>query len=217
MKLRSFAFTFACIAIATSAEARSIWFGPSIAFPIPAADVGESQLGVDLGLTLHSMESSHVGVGLDLVYHYWPASPEYTAAYDRYLRGWLQTIDSPTWSFSAIQVSGHLKFIGPTIRGHAPWAQIGGGFYRVNRNLADPNWEGSVMTVLGGGPNRIVVVPGWYGSIGVDFRTSPTMVLGLNATYQRLSAESEPSVWGDEIAIPGFSAFTVGTQILFGK
>jgi hypothetical protein len=89
--------------------------------------------------------------------------------------------------------------------------------YRLNRNLAEPNWEGSTVRVVGARPKPIVFLPGWHGSIGVDFRASSTMVVGLNATYHSVLAESEPTVWGDKMNIPGFSAFTVGTHILFGK
>ena len=214
---RILALAFGCLAIVTSAEAQETWFGPAIAFPTPAQDVGDDQLGIDLGLTLQRKPSSHVGVGFDLVYHYWPATPEYTAAYDRYLRSWFQTIDSSTWGFSAIQGTAHLKLIGPSLEGHAPWIQLGAGLYRVNRNLAEPNWEGSTVRILGPGPKRIVILPGWYGSFGVDFRVSSRVILGLNATYQNLWKQGEPTVWGDRMEIPGFSAFTLGTHALFGK
>ncbi|MBI5710932.1 MAG: hypothetical protein HZC42_11620 [Candidatus Eisenbacteria bacterium] len=201
--------TFACLAIAAGAEAKSTWFGPQLAFPVPARDIGDTQLGIDAGVTLNNMGSSHVGVGVDLVYHYWPASPEYKAAFDRYLRSTrYEAIDGSTWAFSAFQVTAHLKLVAPMIERHGPWLQVGAGMYRLNRNLADPNWDDSVVIVVGRGLSNITVVPGWYASVGFDFRTCSNMVLGLDANYHHLRSENKD--------IPHFSAFTVGTRVLFG-
>jgi opacity protein-like surface antigen len=207
MRLGILAWVFAALAIAPGAEARSVWIGPLISFPVPAGDVGSDQLGIGAGVTLNSMDTRYAGVGLDFVYHYWPASPEFKAAFDRYLRNWrFETIDDSTWAFSAFQMTAHARLAVPIGERHSPWIQVGGGVYRVNRNLAEPNWSGSPVTVTGA--DLITFVPGWYLSIGFDFRTNSRMVMGLNANYHRLGSENEN--------VPGFTALTVGTHILFG-
>ena len=210
MRLRILALTFAGLAIATGAGAASTWFGPELAFPVVARDVGDSQLGIDAGVTVHSMRGSYVGIGADLVYHYWPASPGYKAAFDRYLeRRRFQVIDSPTWAFSAVQLTAHVKLVAPEIRRHSPWVKLGAGIYRLDRNLAGPNWDRVYAYVVGGNQSNIQAVLGWYGSVGFDFRTGSNMALGLRTDYHSVRSENEDA--------PSFSAFTVGTHILFGR
>src|SRR5262245_56891614 len=104
-----------CLAIAPRAEARSLTFGPRISFPVPAGDVGSEQLGLDVGLMVYSVEGSRFSKGIEVGYQYWPATRGYMLAYDEYLKSWFQTIDSATWAFSALDISGHLKVFGPTI------------------------------------------------------------------------------------------------------
>jgi len=201
----------------TRAQAAGLSIGPSLAFPIAGRDVGHEPRGVDAGITLDKRDSPHFSYGLDIAYHYWPASPGYMAAYDRYLRSWFQTFDGPNWAFSAIQVSGYLRFIRPSAGGNSSWAQIGAGLYRLNRNLADPDWTDATILVIGRGPQRIMALPGFQAGVGVDFRASPTMILGLNATYHILISDSELGVFEDSVHLPGFSALTVGTYLRFGR
>ena len=207
--LRILSLTLVCLAIACSAKAKNVWFGPQLSFPVPAGDIGDAPLGIDAGVTLNNMKSSHGGVGVDLIFHYWPASPEYKAAFDRYLRDTrFQVIDDSIWAFSAIQFTAHVKLVAPMSDRRGAWVQIGAGVYRLNRNLADPNWDNSVVRLLGPPPSNIALVPGWYTSVGFDFQTGSNTALGLEADYHRLTSE--------HTRIPGFSAFTVGTHILFG-
>jgi opacity protein-like surface antigen len=204
------AIVLACLTIATGAEAGSTWFGPQLAFPVPARDIGNDQLGIDAGVVLNHTESSYISVGLDFVYHYWPASPDYKAAFDRYLRNTrYQVIDGSTWALSAFQGTAHVKLVAPLSERFSPWVQAGAGMYRLNRNLAGPNWDGSPVIVRGLGLGDILLEPGWCGSVGVDFQTRSDLTLGLDATYHHL--------WSDDSKeLRDFSALTVGTHILFG-
>jgi hypothetical protein len=217
MRLRSLALTLAYLAVATGAEARNTWFGAQLAFPVPARDIGDTPPGIDAGVTFDVMTKPYVGFGVDLIYHYWPASPEYKAAFDRYLRRtrfWV--IDGTTWAFSAFQTTAHVKLVAPLNGRCRPWVQAGAGVYRLDRHLTEPNMDGVYAGIVGAGPINGEAVLGWYGSVGFDFRTSSNLVLGLDASYHRVQSEEESIQWVRDADIPDFTAFTVGTHIQFG-
>ena len=202
-------WSFVFLAIARNALAGDFSFGPMVAFPVPGNDVGDSQLGIDAGATVNMMKNQYVGLGLEVVYHYWPTSPEYKTDFDRYLSSnWYQVIDGSTWAFSALQMTGHLKLMAPVLERPRPWVQIGGGLYRIDRNLGEPDWSDSPVIAIGSGL-RYAVVPGWYGSVGFDYPAGSNIAIGLDATYHQIESENK--------TIPTFSAFTLGTHILFGR
>lgn len=183
--------------------------GLQLAWPVQSRDVGD-QLGMGVGVVLEEADGAS-STGIDLVYHYWPASQKYQAAYDTYLRNyWYQAIDSPRWGFTAFQITPHVKITAPIAARHRPWVQIGGGLYRLNRSLASPDWTGSPIRIIGKGRSNITVVPGWTGSVGFDLQAGPRSIVGFDMTYHHLWPEE------DNRGIPAFSAYTVGTHFLFG-
>src|SRR5512134_3016610 len=106
MPTRILMATFACLALAAPAEAATTWIGAQLHVPVPARDIGDTQLGAGAGVTLTRMENAYVGIGVDLIHHYWPASAEYTAAFDRYLRSnRFEALEGSTWAFTALQVT----------------------------------------------------------------------------------------------------------------
>src|SRR5438128_1086560 len=99
------------LALPGPVHAATNWLAVRVAVPVPAASVGDAQ-GIDAALTLTGMAGLHVGFGGDVAYQYWPASSGYTAAFDRYLRtARLASLTSPTWAFTAIEATGHVKFV----------------------------------------------------------------------------------------------------------
>ncbi|MBI1797875.1 MAG: hypothetical protein HYR74_12600 [Candidatus Eisenbacteria bacterium] len=209
--------TFACLAFAAPAEAGvgATSFGAQMNFPVPARDIGDTQLGMDVGVTLTRMEYAYVGVGADLIYHYWPASAGYEAAFDRYLGSTrFEALDGSTWAFTALQVTGHVKFVAPSGLRCTPWVQVGAGGYGLNRNLDERRPVGTYAWVMGPGLGNISIVPGGYGEVGLDFHASSRVVLGLDATFQYV--RSRDTSWTGVNDLPDFSAFTVGTHVLFG-
>jgi hypothetical protein len=214
MPIRILMLTVACLAFAVHAQAGTTWVGAQLHFPVPARDVGDTQLGADAGVTLTEMKNANVGVGADLIYHYWPASAGYRGAFDRYLRSTrFEALDGSTWAFTALQVTGHVKFVAPAGQRYAPWAQVGAGAYRLNRNLDEQRPEGTYSWVEGSRLGNISVVPGGYGGIGLDVRVSSAVVLGLDATFHYV--RSRDKSWSGVNDLPDFSAFTVGTRVLF--
>ena len=196
--IRILALALALLAITTGAQARTTWFGPQLALPLQARDIGDSQVGISVGLTATDMHRPHVGSGLDLAWHYWPASPGYKAAYDRVLRNrFFRVIDGSEWAMSAVQASGHVKVVAPIGDRYTPWLKAGFGVYRVD----------SRATGLPG--TRITFAPGWYGSTGFDFATGAGTAFGLDASFHQ--------VWMDDFYGRDFTAFTAGTHVLFGR
>src|SRR5437870_5099227 len=116
MRLWLLALTISCPSIAASAEAQTVEFGPQVAMPVPILDVGDKELGMSGGAVVTRMKNSSFGVGADLVYHYWPASSEFRRAYDALLRREFfnfVSIAEPTWAFSALQTTAHVKILAP--------------------------------------------------------------------------------------------------------
>ena len=215
---RTIAFTFACLAFTTRAEAAGIWLGPQIAFPLPGRCSADNQLGVDAGLTFSRMENPYAGFGADVIYHYWPVSQAYKANFDQFLsRTRYQVIDGSSYAFHALQMTGHVRLAAPVFERHLVWVRVGVGFYRVNRNLEAPSWEGSPIKVIGLRAGNITVVPGGYGAIGFDLRPNRGTGIGLDANFHQLWSGSEPGVFGDREIPPNFSTFTLGMHVLFGR
>jgi hypothetical protein len=217
MRLSILTATLACLAMATAAHASRITsIAPQLGFPVPGRDVGSDQLGVSVGVALHDMESPHVGVGLDVVYHYWPASPGYKAAFNRYLSNtYLEELDSPTYAFQAIQVTPHVRVLARSTKTWSPWLQAGAGFYLVRHDLGKPTWTGNV-TVTGPGPDEVTVTPGWNLALGCDSRSGPRASVGLDITMHTLWAESSPGLLGGSAKIPAFVAISAGMHVLYG-
>lgn len=206
-----------CVAFAASAVAGTSSVGAQLHFPVPARDVGDTQLGVDAGVTLTTMTNAYLGVGADVIYHYWPASAGYTAAFDRYLMGSrFETLAGSTWAFTALQVTGHVKLVVPTDRRCVPWVQVGAGAYRLNLNLDEQRPEGTYSWVEGPGLGNTWVVAGGYGRAGLDFHLSSPVVLGASATFHYVRSRHKSLLWTGVYDMPDFSAFTVGTHVLFG-
>jgi hypothetical protein len=216
MTIRTLMLAFACLTFAAPSKAGTTLLGAQLQFPVPARDIGDTQLGVGAGVTLTKMKNEHVGIGANLIYHYWPASAGYEAAFDRYLRSArFEALDGSTLAFTALQLTGHVKLVAPASRRYAPWVQVGAGAYRLNRNLEEQRPEGTYAWVTGPGSGNISIVPGWYGGVGLDFHVCSPVVLGLDATFHYL--RSREKSWSRVNDLPDFSAFTVGTHVLFGR
>jgi len=217
MRLGIVALTCAGLAMAAGAAAQDVWIGPQLAFPVPARDVGDSQPGIGTGVTVTVMNNAHIGYGVDLLYHHWPASPAYKAAFDDYLRSTrFEVIDSETWAFSTFQATVHMKLVAPLRRRLAPWVQLGGGLYFLARHLEKASREGGYAWVEGTDDINTGVVPGWYASVGFDYRACSNVAIGLDASYHDVWSSHEGPTWSVDRHIPGFSAITVGTHVLFG-
>ncbi len=212
--IRSLSLALAFVAFATTAEAGTTWLGSQLEFPLPGRGVGDTQLGVDAGVTFTHMKNPHAGIGLDVIYHYWPASAGYQAAFDHHLRTTrVETLGNSPWAFHALQVTAHLKVAAPFRERYVPWAQVGGGAYHLDRNLHETRPAGTFAYVLGS-PEINLLAPGWYGALGLDIHTSPHVALGLDATFHYVWSVDHD--WSEKNDMPGFSAFTLGTHVLFG-
>jgi hypothetical protein len=172
-------------------------FGPLLAFPVPSADVGNAELGIDTGATVTVMDKPGAGVGIDLIYHQWPTSADFKSEFDKSLI--FLKIDSETWSIRTLQATAHVKLLAPSVAGTVPWFQAGIGLYRLDPNLIAPTGDRLKAT------NET----GAYGSLGFDHVASPGLRLGLDATYHHLWVKSS---FGSD-----FSALSIGAHVLFGR
>lgn len=204
----------ASLALAAPGQAGTKWVGAQLQCPVPARDIGSREIGVDAGVTFTVMQNAYVGVGAELIHHYWPASAGYVGALDRYLRSTrFQTLAGSDYAFTAFQATGHVKLETPTGQRYAPWLQIGAGVYRLNRHLDEQRPAGTYAWVEGSGLGNISVVPGGYAGVGVDFHLSSAVALGLDTTFHYLW--SGETGWS-EVNLPDFSAVTVGARVLYG-
>jgi hypothetical protein len=140
------------------------------------------------------MTNRFVGVGVDVSYHYWPASSAYTAAFNRYLRTTrMESLVGSDWALSALQTTAHLRFVVPVGDRYEPWVQVGAGFYRVNFNLDERRPPGTFGWVEG--VTNTAVDLGGYGGAGLDFRVSPRVTLGMDTKYHYV-VTGKKSVFG---------------------
>ena len=200
MRFKILMLTLACLWIAASA-AQSFELGPQLAISVPTDDAGDAlDLGINAGVTATFMETSTGGIGVDLGYHHWPGSSDLNAATDALLsRLSGREISGSKWTVSAFQATGHVKLLAPMSGPVAPWIQVGVGVYRVNVNLE----------LLGKRSDNIMYEFGYMGGVGLDFWTSTRTKLGLDASYHFLNSKNDFRT--------NFTAFTIGTHLLFGR
>jgi opacity protein-like surface antigen len=215
MRLRILLLTLASLAFSTPsrAETGTTLLGAEFQFPIPSE--ANTQLGAGAGVTFTHMLNAHVGFGLDLMDHYWPASPANEAAFNSYLRTErMESLQGSNWALSALQMTVHVRLAAPIGERYVPWMQVGAGYYRLNLNLDEQRPAGTYSWVEG--TSNVLVPPGWYGGAGLDFRVSSPVVLGVDATYHYVWSY-EKSDWGFTGIndFPDFHAFTVGMHVLF--
>jgi hypothetical protein len=188
--------TVTCMLFGLPGIARAAQAALHVSFPLTASSAGSDPMGIDVGVTFEDeTKQEHVVVGLDAIYHYWPASSEYKAAFDEHLTHTRsEVIDGSTWAFYAYQFGGHVKVVLPLGERLGPWAQIGGAIYTVDRNIS---------------PNEFDLLPGWNGSFGFDVPTVGNAAISVCATYHRLIEQ-------ERNGIPDFEVWTIGTQIRIG-
>ncbi len=212
--------TIACLALARPAAAEIFWVGAQMHFPVPARDIGDTQLGADAGVTFTLMPNRYIGFGADVIHHYWPASAGFKADFDRYLSNTrLEALQGPDWAMTADQFTAHVRLAAPAIGPFTSWVQVGAGFYRLNLNLDERRTDDTFAWVEGPDLYNVYDVGGGYGSVGLDFKLSRRAVLGVDATLHRVQTHHEADrifIWQEVGDLPDFHAFTIGTHVMFG-
>lgn len=183
------------VATPPGAAAGTMDLTTSISMPLPSADIGDTELGIDVEIAGSKMQNRVFGIGLDLGYHYWPASADFKAGFDQQLRYTTGlVITDETWAFKAFHWGGHVKLVAPVSGPVVPWARVGLALYRVDRNL---NFEDNV-TLQGG----------HLGTAGIDFTPRNAMRVGIHASYYH--------VWSRTNLFADFTAYTAGVHLMFG-
>ena len=193
----------------TAAVRHGLELGAQFSIPLSGADVASSELGMNAGLSLTSMSGPTLGIGLDLAYHYWPASNGFKQGFNSLLSREtfdLARLGGTTWKLSALQMTGHLKVVAPAVGRVRPWLKAGAGAY-----LVDPHTSGfsaqefSFQVKIGPFPNEIVA--GFSGIIGVDLLNRGRTSFGLDASYDHL--------WSHDALGSNFDALALGVHVLF--
>jgi hypothetical protein len=185
-------------------------YGAQFAIPLATANTSHTELGLQAGLTLTQMLNPVAGFGVDVAYHDWPTSSEFKAGVNSLVRSAsynLLELGGTTWTFTALQATGHLKFAAPFNRRFVPWLQTGAGGYWVNpriRGLIAP--DGSFVSTK---PSASKLMRGAYATVGIDFGSGPGAKVGLDATYDH--------IWSNEDFGADFGAFALGAHVLFGR
>jgi len=191
---------------------------------MPTGDARDGlDLGFDAGVTATIMTNSMVGVGVDLGYQRWPGSSYLNSSVDAlFSRLHRVSISGSKYTLSAFQITGHVKVVAAMVGPAAPWIQVGAGFYRLNRHLRLPaeQLKSSEWPEPKQNWDDIKTEPGWFGGVGVDFKTSTSTKLGLDASYYRLCTKlgldmSSFHLWPDAGA--DLAEFRTGAHLLFGR
>lgn len=224
MRFKILTLVLVGLLIAARAEAQSLELGPRLAVSMPTGDARDGlDLGFDAGVTATIMTNSMVGVGVDLGYQRWPGSSYLNSSVDAlFSRLGGLSIRGSEYTLSAFQITGHAKVVAPMVGPAALWIQVGAGFYRMNRHLKLPAelleaWEWPEPKLS---QDDITTEPGWFGGVGVDFKTSTSTKLGLDASYYHLSTKlgldtSSFHLWPDAGA--DLAEFRIGAHLLFGR
>jgi len=182
------------------ARAQGFQFGPEVAISVPTGDAGDvAELGFDVGLTGTYMVSPVVGIGGDFAYHSWAGSDDLNEATDLLLSALVGfPVTGSEWSWSALQMTLHMKLVAPTNGPVAPWFKGGLGLYNVKAKLE----------VLGESEAESESKLGFNVGAGIDFGTASTTTFGIAAAYHHIPTEDDFGA--------NFTAFTVGVHVLFG-
>jgi hypothetical protein len=185
--------------------------GATLGFPLPGGDISNAELGVNAGVVVNWMGTPDFAVGLDVAYHYWPASDEFKADFNKLLRNetlGIIELGGTGWNISALQATGHLKFLAPIHSRVRPWLQIGGGVYRVDPHTTGFEGDAGFFTVSIK-PFKVTSKAGFCGAAGVEFKSGSSLHLGLEASFDHVLCKDE---FGSD-----FVAWALGGHILFGR
>jgi outer membrane protein with beta-barrel domain len=191
MKIKAAILGVALIVMtAGAANAGSWWIGGHGGVGFPTGDYGNvASTGWNLGLTGTNMVNENWGFGGDLGYHSWGGSNDMNAV--------AETLYGPgsSWSWSAIQATGHATYAFSTTSNVKPFAHMGLGLYSISAKLDSPSGnatdsQSKLGFNLGG---------------GVNFATHGNRTWGFDGTYHVIPADGT-----------NVDTFSLGLHVLWG-
>lgn len=195
----------------TVADRASLRYGARVAIPLPSDDVSGTEIGLNARLNLVDMATPWFGFNFALGYQYWPASTAFKSSFNETVRKtfWgLLELGGTSWEFSTFHAALQLRFEAPLGGPVRPWLEIG-----PSGALVDPHvrgFEDSAGNVVSSNLSfSNSLVAGFSSSIGFDVAASPSVRLGLHATYDHLASNHS---FGSD-----FGAFSVGAHVMFGR
>ncbi len=184
--------------------------GPTFSLPLPAASANRDVIGLDAGLSITAKPSRMVGLGVDVAYHYWPASAEFKQKFNDFLgeKTWnTLMLGGDAWGLQVVEYGGHVRIAAPDTYRVRPWLQVGAGLYKVDPHTSGYSGDAGFFWVIA----RPLPRTEHFGSsvtIGGDLFSARHARMGLDATYHYVGCRD---TYGDDLRI-----FTLGAHVLFG-
>jgi opacity protein-like surface antigen len=165
MKLKSAILAVSLLAFGAGAAHAGPWtLGLNAGAGMPNGDFGDAaSTGWNAGVSATNMVSGNWGIGADLGYHSWGASDDLKAA----------LAPGESFSFSAIQATGHAMYNFPTQGNAKPYVKFGVGMYNLGAKFESPS----------GNADDSNSDLGFNFGAGMNFATQGNMSWGLGGAY----------------------------------
>jgi len=185
-------------------------FEPHVAFSRPTGDAGRAfDHGIDGGLSVTSMQSRRVGIGLDVGYQHWP-SPKGGVALDEFVNSFGGTPISGTNVFvDQFDVSAHLRLTEPD-QFIIPFLDLGVGMVRANGAIEYPTHvvSGPLGTLILTDSHHVSTEPEVSVRVGIDVSSQKGVRVGPDLSYKWIFFGSESTP---------FTALGIGAHARFGS
>lgn len=184
--------------------------GARVALSTPTHDSDAFDRGVDLALTLTSMQTRNAGIGFELEYQR-RNSPKTGAALDEFINSFGGPAVEGTRVFvDALQASLHVRLEARSSELLLPWADVGAGLERANgtidypvETVTGPGWQLTLVS-----SHHVTWSPACAVRTGFDVSSQRGIRVGPDASYQWVF------VGGSREAM--FTAWALGFHARFG-
>ncbi len=184
-------------------------FGPRVSWLLPTGQSAQGfERGIDAGFELTSMQSRHVGIGIEVGYQHWP-SPQAGRAYDQLFSAFGHAPVRGTKVFvDGWRAAGHVTIVPLQSRTVRPWLEMGLGVVRMRTTIEFPvnQLVAAGWTIHQRAFHGVSDAPEFAAGGGVDFRVGRALRAGPDLSYR----------WIYPSDAQALTAFEVGCHLRFG-
>jgi hypothetical protein len=171
------------------------------------------KMGFQGGVFADYAANEQLAMGVDLEYVRVHASDEFIRSTEGLAEDLAQrsghtvnaTFDS---RFSIVPITLHAKWMPPMEGFAAPYVQVGGGYYVMTVDLDATTEESDSGRRVSESESVNVTKPGVFGGVGVDFKASPQLTVGVFAKMHNIFDEGESIRYYNLGVSLGFRAVT---------